>query len=281
MRVFDGMVTKSAAALSHLDIPVRNPSASGGGRVAANRTMLGPSRRTGSNSSCTSKRVGRKSAAQSIQKILPMILVLIVIVSYLIGSIPSGYLVANSQGIDIRRHGSKNIGATNVLRVMGKKWGYLVFFCDGFKGFLAVRLGIFLGTHGGIESSVAGVVAAIACILGHNYTFWLGFKGGKGIATSGGVVLALFPWFIVLIVALVWVVVFYLSRYVSLASICAAISLPASLILMSPSVGSSNFWVLILFSILAASLAVLRHRTNITRLLNGTESRFGKKKSES
>jgi glycerol-3-phosphate acyltransferase PlsY len=164
---------------------------------------------------------------------------------------------------------------------MGKKWGYLVFFCDGFKGFLAVRLGIFLGTHGGIESSVAGVVAAIACILGHNYTFWLGFKGGKGIATSGGVVLALFPWFIVLIVALVWLVVFYLSRYVSLASICAAISLPASLILMSPSVGSSNFWVLILFSILAASLAVLRHRTNITRLLNGTESRFGKKKSES
>ncbi len=95
-----------------------------------------------------------------------MILILIVIVSYLIGSIPSGYLVANSQGIDIRRHGSKNIGATNVLRVMGKKWGYLVFFCDGFKGFLAVRLGIFLGTLGGIESSIAGVVAAIACILG-------------------------------------------------------------------------------------------------------------------
>jgi glycerol-3-phosphate acyltransferase PlsY len=124
------------------------------------------------------------------------------------------------------------------------------------------------------------VVAAIACILGHNYTFWLGFKGGKGIATSGGVVLALFPWFIVLIVALVWVVVFYLSRYVSLASICAAISLPVSLVLMSPWIGGSNFWVLILFSILAASLAVWRHRTNITRLLNRTESRFGKKESE-
>jgi len=211
----------------------------------------------------------------------PMILILIVIVSYLIGSIPSGYLVANSQGIDIRQHGSKNIGATNVLRVMGKKWGYLVFFCDGFKGFLVVRLGIFLGTLGGIESSIAGVVAAIACILGHNYTFWLGFKGGKGIATSGGVVLALFPWFIVLIVALVWVVIFYLSRYVSLASICAAISLPMSLVLMSPWIGGSNFWVLILFSILAAGLAVWRHRTNITRLLSGTESRFGKKESES
>jgi acyl phosphate:glycerol-3-phosphate acyltransferase len=210
-----------------------------------------------------------------------MILILIVIISYLIGSIPSGYLVANSQGIDIRQHGSKNIGATNVLRVMGKKWGYLVFFFDAFKGFVAVRLGIFLGNLGGIESSIAGVVAAIACILGHNYTFWLGFKGGKGIATSGGVVLALFPWFVVLIVALVWVVVFYLSKYVSLASICAAISLPVSLALMSRWAGSSNFWVLILFSILAAGLAVWRHRTNITRLLNGTESRFGRKKSES
>jgi acyl phosphate:glycerol-3-phosphate acyltransferase len=212
----------------------------------------------------------------------PMILILIVIVSYLIGSIPSGYLAAKSQGIDIRQHGSKNIGATNVLRVMGKKWGYLVFFCDGFKGFLAVRLGIFLGSFGGIESSIAGVVAAIACILGHNYTFWLGFKGGKGIATSGGVVLALFPWFIVLTVAVVWVVVFYLSKYVSLASICAAISLPVSLVLVSPWTGGSrSFWVLILFAILAAGLAVWRHRTNITRLLNGTESRFGKKKSES
>jgi acyl phosphate:glycerol-3-phosphate acyltransferase len=85
-----------------------------------------------------------------------MILILIIIISYLIGSIPSGYLVANSQGIDIRQHGSKNIGATNVLRVMGKKWGYLVFFCDAFKGFLAVRLGILLGGPGGVESSIAG-----------------------------------------------------------------------------------------------------------------------------
>lgn len=210
-----------------------------------------------------------------------MILILAIIISYLIGSIPSGYLVANSQGIDIRQHGSKNIGATNVLRVMGKKWGYLVFFCDAFKGFLAVRTGILLGSLGGIESSIAGVAAAIACILGHNYTFWLSFKGGKGIATSGGVVLALFPWFIVLIVALVWVVVFYLSKYVSLASICAATSLPVSLALMSPWASSNNFWILVLFSILAAGLAVWRHRANITRLLNGTESRFGKKKAES
>jgi acyl phosphate:glycerol-3-phosphate acyltransferase len=210
-----------------------------------------------------------------------MIWILIIVISYLLGSIPSGYLVANSQGIDIRQYGSKNIGATNVLRVMGKKWGYLVFLCDAGKGFLAVRLAILLAQLGGIDPSIAGVGAAIACILGHNYTFWLGFKGGKGIATSGGVVLALFPWFIVLIVALVWVAVFLLSRYVSLASICAAVSLPASLALITPWAGQNVSWILIAFSVLAAGLAVVRHRTNINRLLSGTESRFEKKKSES
>jgi len=207
--------------------------------------------------------------------------ILIVIISYLLGSFPSGYLVAKSQGIDIRQHGSKNIGATNVLRVMGKKWGYLVFFCDAFKGFLAVWLSMRLAPFGSINSTVAGVIAAILCILGHNYTFWLGFRGGKGIATSGGVILALFPLIIVLIVALAWVAVFYWSKYVSLASICAAISLPVSLALLSPWIRVGNFWVLILFAILASGLAVWRHRANITRLMNGTESRFGNKKSAS
>jgi glycerol-3-phosphate acyltransferase PlsY len=197
-------------------------------------------------------------------KALPIIWILIIIISYLLGSIPTGYLVAKSQGIDIRQHGSKNIGATNVLRVMGKKWGYPVFFCDLFKGFLAVRLGMFLGTLGGTESSIAGVVAAIACILGHNYPVWLGFKGGKGVATSDGVVIALFPSLIVLIIALVWVAVFFLSKYVSLASICAAVSLPASSALLGPWIGHPNFCVLILFSVVAAGLAVWRHRTNIT-----------------
>src|SRR6202166_3341505 len=118
---------------------------------------------------------------------------LIAILSYLIGSIPSGYLVARTQGGDIRQRGSEKIGATNVLRMMGKKWGYLVFLCDSSKGFLAGKLGMLLAEHSLLSPVVGGVIAAIACILGHNYTVWLGFKGGKGIATSGGVVLALFP----------------------------------------------------------------------------------------
>jgi glycerol-3-phosphate acyltransferase PlsY len=201
---------------------------------------------------------------------------LIAVLSYFIGSIPSGYLVARSQGVDIRQHGSRNIGATNVLRVMGKKWGYLVFLCDSSKGFLAVKLGFLIAAHS-LQSSVLGeVIAAIACILGHNYTLWLGFKGGKGIATSGGVILALFPIAVICCIAIVWVVVFYSSKYVSLASIAAAVALPFSVFLFVPKTGT-EFWVVFGFSLLVCVLAVWRHQSNIVRLMNGTETRFGKK----
>ncbi|HEY6839678.1 MAG: acyl phosphate:glycerol-3-phosphate acyltransferase [Verrucomicrobiota bacterium] len=201
---------------------------------------------------------------------------LIAVLSYFIGSIPSGYLVARSQGVDIRQHGSRNIGATNVLRVMGKKWGYLVFLCDSSKGFLAVKLGFLIAAHS-LQSPVLGeVIAAIACILGHNYTLWLGFKGGKGIATSGGVILALFPIAVICCIAIVWVVVFYSSKYVSLASIAAAVALPFSVFLFVPKTGT-EFWVVFGFSILVCVLAVWRHQSNIVRLMNGTETRFGKK----
>ncbi len=205
-----------------------------------------------------------------------MIWLLIAIVSYLIGSIPSGYLVARSQGVDIRQHGSRNIGATNVLRVMGKKWGYLVFFCDSGKGFAAVKFGSLIAAHFLLSPILGGVIAAITCILGHNYTLWLGFKGGKGIATSGGVVLALFPIAVICGVAFAWIGVFYASKYVSLASIAAAIALPISVFLTVAKTGA-EFWTLFLFSVLVAALAVWRHQANIIRLMNGTESRFRKK----
>jgi len=205
-----------------------------------------------------------------------MILLIIAALSYLIGSIPSGYLVAKSQGIDIREHGSRNIGATNVLRVMGKKWGYLVFFCDLFKGFFAVKLGATIAAYALFSPVLGSVIAAIACILGHNYTLWLRFKGGKGIATSAGVVLALFPVLVVLSVALIWIVVFFAARYVSLASIVAAVALPFVVFFTTRKSGS-DFWILFGFSVLIGALAVWRHHSNIGRLLNGTESRFGKK----
>jgi glycerol-3-phosphate acyltransferase PlsY len=205
-----------------------------------------------------------------------MIWLLIAIISYLIGSIPSGYLVARRQGIDIRQHGSRNIGATNVLRVMGKKWGYLVFFCDSCKGFLAVKLGLLIAAHSHLSPVLGGIVAAITCILGHNYTFWLGFKGGKGIATSSGVVLALFPIAVICCAGLVWIVVFYVSKYVSLASIAAAVVLPIAVLLILAKTGA-EFWTLFGFSVLIGALGVWRHQSNIVRLMNGTESRFGKK----
>ena len=201
---------------------------------------------------------------------------LILLISYLAGSLPSGYIVARAKGIDIRQHGSSNIGTANVVRVMGKGWGYLVFLADFFKGFLAVKVGSLLATHlpGGIVAG--GVIAGIACILGHNYPVWLGFNGGKGIATSAGVVLALCPPLVMISLAIVWVTVFFISRYTSLASLTSAAALPVAILAIIPKRGT-DFWLLLMFSILVAALAIWRHRSNISRLLNGTENRFGKK----
>jgi len=204
-----------------------------------------------------------------------MIWLLIFVLSYLIGSIPSGYLVARSKGIDIRQRGSSNIGAANVARVMGKKWGYLVGFCDFLKGFLAVKLGV-IAAYFPLSPVLGGVTAAIACILGHNYPIWLGFKGGKGIATSGGAVFALLPPLVFVSGGVVWVAVFLISRYTSLASIIAAVVLPIAVLLIVAKTGA-DFWLLLAFSVLMAALAIWRHRGNIVRLLNGTENRFGKK----
>lgn len=207
-----------------------------------------------------------------------MIWLVIVILCYLIGSFPSGYLVGKSQGIDIRQHGSGNIGATNVLRVMGKKWGYLVFFCDSLKGFISVKVGVWLAASAGGDTTLAGVLAGICCIVGHNYTVWLHFKGGKGIATSIGVLLAIVPIVIVLVILIVWVAVFFVWKYVSLASICAALSLPVAVLALFPFVGYGSYWVLLVFSLIVAGLAVWRHRSNIDRLLHGKENRFGTKR---
>jgi len=192
--------------------------------------------------------------------------------AFLLGSMPTGYLVARAKGVDIRKHGSGNIGATNVFRTLGKPLGVFVFFVDALKGFAAVWLA---GRFGG-GSEWAGIIAAVAVIAGHNYTPWLGFKGGKGIATSAGVLLALMPW-AVLAIALVWVAVFTVSRYVSLASICAAAALPvaAAALLYAGCEGNGP---LLGFAVLISALAIWRHRTNIQRLRAGTESRFDRKK---
>ena len=198
------------------------------------------------------------------------------IAGYLLGSFPSGLIVSRTHGIDIQKHGSGNIGATNVLRVLGKKWGYLVFGLDALKGFAAVRIAfaIAIGT-GNMQPELIGIVGALACILGHAFPVWLRFRGGKGVATSAGVLLGLIP-LAVVSVFVVWVILFQLSRYVSVASIGAAAALPVFVMLylrLHLLTGAS----LLPFSILIAGVVVWRHRSNMKRLFQGKEQRFNQK----
>jgi glycerol-3-phosphate acyltransferase PlsY len=187
--------------------------------------------------------------------------------AYVIGATPVGYMAGKLNGIDIREHGSGNIGATNVLRVLGKKTGIPVFIIDFLKGLLPVLLALKLTNN--IE---CGIAAGLGAILGHNFTFWLKFKGGKGVATSAGVLLGLMPVPMLCVLA-TWIVVFYASRYVAVASILAAAVLPV-FVWWQHSVGSL-FW----FSLAIGLLAIYRHRSNIQRLMNGTENRFSRKES--
>lgn len=224
------------------------------------------------------------------------------LVGYLLGSIPTGYLVGRLKGVDIRQHGSRNIGATNVVRVLGKGPGFTVFGVDALKGLVAVWAGFALlqwarmpeiyalashprafnnpEVNGARDQAMfnlvvpGGIVAAIACILGHNFPVWLRFKGGKGIATSAGVLLGLMP-LAVAISAAVWAAAFFTLRYVSVASLLAAAVLPVTVGILWRT-GRADA-ALFAFSLLAAALAIWRHRGNIQRLLAGTEPRFSKK----
>jgi glycerol-3-phosphate acyltransferase PlsY len=200
------------------------------------------------------------------------------LIGYLFGSFPAGYFAGRLAGVDVRRVGSGNIGATNVLRVLGKKWGYPVFAIDALKGFAAVRAAFFLVRYwDGAKpyGEYLAILAAMMAVAGHTFPVWLRFKGGKGVATSAGALIGLMP-LAVPLVFLVWVVVFETTRYVSLASIIAAISLPivAGLLAHWKFVDTA---ALIYFSLLITLLVLWRHRSNFSRLLKGTEQRFTRK----
>jgi glycerol-3-phosphate acyltransferase PlsY len=192
---------------------------------------------------------------------------------FLLGSIPTGYLIGKSKGIDVRRHGSGNIGATNVGRVLGRNWGFFAFGCDFLKGFLALFLLRLLVFPQDLSWPVELLLVAcgMAAVLGHNYTPWLGFKGGKGIATSAGVLGALLPVALVIVFSL-WGIVVLISRLVSLGSVLAALALPPVTAWLYP-----RQWVYFSLATFICGLAVWRHRSNIHRLLAGTESRLGTK----
>ena len=200
------------------------------------------------------------------------------IIAYLLGSIPFGFLIAKTRGVDVRTVGSKNIGASNVFRSAGKGPGIATFVLDMGKGFFATLFLPLLLAHALNTDTTAQlplrVFSGVCAIVGHNWTCFLSFKGGKGIATSLGFLLGL-VWQGALLAFLVWLIVFLLSRYASLASITAAAVLGISVWFLYP----NPPWIPAIISVLAL-LAILKHHANIRRLLNGTESRisFSRKK---
>ncbi len=205
--------------------------------------------------------------------------IVLIALAYLSGSVPFGYWAGKLNGIDIREHGSKNIGATNVVRVLGKKIGIPVFILDMLKGALPVWLAESWMNENGAGANTASMIAVlcgVASVLGHSFTPWLGFKGGKGVATTSGVLLGMTPWALV-ISFVVWFTVLYFSRYVALASIAAAAAMPIAIAIMMTLQGKWNL-VLLGFGLLMGILVIVRHRTNIKRLLAGTENRFERKK---
>ncbi|MCD8483243.1 MAG: glycerol-3-phosphate 1-O-acyltransferase PlsY [Verrucomicrobia bacterium] len=191
---------------------------------------------------------------------------------YIAGSIPFAVLIARSKGVDIFKHGSGNPGATNVLRVLGKPAGYTCFLLDAGKGMAAVFIanGIslqFLAT----DHALLPILGLLGAILGHSFSAFLKFKGGKGVATTVGGIFAMLPG-VMTVGVLLWVLVFYLSGYVSLASIVLGVSLPVSAL-----ISSQTGWTEVIFCLLIAILIIIRHRANIQRLLAGTENRYRRK----
>jgi glycerol-3-phosphate acyltransferase PlsY len=199
---------------------------------------------------------------------------LILAAAYLLGSIPTGYLLVRIfRKEDVRETGSGNIGATNVARAGGKGLGILTLLLDALKGYLAVLLAMHFAPSINGRASTLAIAAAVAAVIGHVFTVWLRFKGGKGIATALGVFIALVP-LVALASLLLFILVFALSRYVSLASIVAAAAIPLLAWLLVP---AHTPPLLIGLSIISL-LCILKHHANITRLLNGTESRFASAK---
>ena len=203
--------------------------------------------------------------------------------AYLIGSIPFGYLIARfAAGVDIRLQGSGNIGATNVGRMIGTKWGVLVLLLDCAKGLLpvvCVRFGDWDAAN--IHLTHVQVACGLAAIGGHMFPCWLRFRGGKGVATGLGVVLVLSPW-ATLAAVIAFAGVFLACRIVSLGSIVASVTFAVTqFVILWPRPFSSEQWSLAVLSLLLPALIIVRHRSNIRRLIHGEEPRLtGRRRTE-
>lgn len=198
----------------------------------------------------------------------------IVLVSYLLGSVPSGYLISKLAGIDIRTKGSGNIGATNVTRVLGKAYGYPAFLADFSKGLGAVWLAPLIARAWGLTqpNEILQILAGVCVVFGNAFPVWLRFRGGKGVATSAGLLFGLIP-SAAIVCIVVWLILFYTTRYVSLASISAAVALPVAVFAIGHFTGTPRPPVLYV-SLALALIVILRHRSNLSRLMRGTEERI-------
>lgn len=189
--------------------------------------------------------------------------VVLMIVAYILGSIPNALWIGKVfRGIDVREHGSKNTGSTNAARVLGAKLGILTLILDISKGAIPTLIATML-----LDSSISVILVGICAILGHSFSIFMKFKGGKAVATTVGVFIVLVPGAI-LLAAVIFFLVFGITRYVSLSSMIGAISLPIWIILFYKNI------LLTIFGIIIAILIIVRHKSNIQRLLNGTESKF-------
>lgn len=197
---------------------------------------------------------------------------ILIIVAYLLGSIPTALIVSKRFfGIDIRDYGSGNMGATNTFRVLGSKYGTIVMICDILKGMAAVGLFYFLPyyLHNEVDRTNFMIGLGLAAVLGHVFPIFAGFKGGKGVATLFGMILAVQPVVAVSCVG-VFIIVLYLTRYVSLSSILGAIMLPISVLW----IWNEHEIMYRIFALLVAFMVVLTHQKNIGRILRGVENRI-------
>lgn len=218
------------------------------------------------------------------------IFTILLLVAYLLGAIPFGLLIARARGIDIRKQGSGNIGATNVGRVLGRKWGYACLALDILKGFVPTFAANFIvhKNPGETPNSLAllqWLAIAVAAVIGHIFPIWLRFRGGKGVATTVGVALGIFPYFTVpMIIALAaYAAVRFGTGFVSAGSLAIAVVFPVvfALYIYFTKLSMTDFWPLQIVSILLGVLIIIRHRSNIARLVRGQETKIGGTETES
>ncbi len=196
--------------------------------------------------------------------------------AYLIGSVPFGFLIGKARGVDVRTVGSKNIGATNVYRTVGKKWGFLAFACDFLKGLLpTLAAKWYAGSQGGSELAHLALAVGVACVVGHTLTVFMKFKGGKGVATAFGMLVGLMPWLVLTAFAL-FVVSVAVSHYISVGSCLAAAFLAVAVWFPIPCIhpeGRADLPLCVLVTLIAV-FVIWKHRSNLKRLAKGEENKI-------